>query len=310
MPQLWPESLPQQFDKEGYQDSFADNRLMTNPELGPSLIRSRYSSMSRKLGGVMKMNKSQLNTLRNFWKVSTLDGKLPFNFPDPIFGYGGRRNWIPNSTNSGATVGNPGTLPTGWASLGAQNGIVKTVLDVGYEGSLSYIDIRFAGIPTGSAYADIYFNSPPVVAHSGERWSGAIYSRLIGGDITTIKILRLYAYTSPDSSGTGVAYKDFQTELNVDPLATQRYVAEGVVAPVGTTGATLRFNIFGVEGQEINVIIRFAGPQLEKSAHITSYMQTPNTANPIARFGQVPPQPSFIGGQTWAVNMQLEIFET
>jgi hypothetical protein len=314
MPQIWPTNLPQQFDKDGYQDSFADNRLATNPELGPALIRSRVSNMPRRVGGVMKMTKAQLDYFRYFWRTMTLDGKLPFEFPDPVFGYGWRRNWLPNSGNGGAVIGSPGVLPTSWSGVGVQNGVNKSVTGIGVEG-YSYVDVRFQGVPTQPASgtinsAEIYFHptGTAIPAASNQWWTASLYARLMAGSLTNVTHVRLLQYDNPYTTGVGVNFVD---QLDDDPLTSQRYEQSMKMPAAGVNGTFMRFQIYATVGHAIDLTIRLAAPQLERYDHATAFMLTPNEANPIARFaaGGAPPQPSFLGGNTWAVNMELEIFE-
>jgi hypothetical protein len=312
MPQLWPTSLPQQFHADGYQDSFADNRLTTNPELGPALIRSRTSSMPRKLGGVMHMSKAQLIALRYFWRTSTLEGKLPFNFPDPVFGYGWRRNWLPNSSNAGAVIGNPGTLPTSWSGAGVQNGINKSVIGIGVEDGYQYVDLRYSGVPTGTAgswnVAEILFHPAALTAASNQSWTASLHARLIGGSIDNVSHVRIVQYDNPVTTSQAINFKDL---LDTDLLKDQRYQQTLKMPAAGVNGTWMRFQVYGMVGTSIDLTIRLAAPQLERHDKATAYMQTPNDANPIARFaaGGSPPQPSHLGGDRWAVMMELEIFE-
>jgi hypothetical protein len=319
MPMLWPESLPQQFHADGYQDAFADNRLATNPELGPALIRSRVSSMPRRVAGVMHMSKAQLNTLRYFWRTSTLEGKLPFNFPDPMFGTAWRKNHLPQSHTGGAVAGTPGTLPTGWSGVGTTYGITKSVYEVGVEAGRGYVDIRYSGIPTAPpvtppavpstiAPAEILFHNPQITAASGQKWTASIHARLVGGTLDNIPYVRLVQYDHPVTVGVAVNFVD---QLDSDALALQRYQQTITLPAAGVTGTWMRFQIYGTVAKSIDAIIRLAWPQLERHDKATAYMQTPNEYNPIARFaaGGSPPQPSHLGGDRYAVMMEIEIFE-
>lgn len=308
MPMPWPDALPQRFDKDGYSDSFADNRQNTQTDLGPALIRSRISSMPRKIAGVMKMNKTQLDRLRQFWKVDTLDGKLPFLFPDPVFGYGERKNWIPNSGYAGAVAGNPGTPPNGWSGVGTQNGISKFIQSMGYEGNLQYVDLHFAGTPSGGGAAEIIF-ATSIPSVSGQVWTESLYARMVAGDKTNLTAIRLRIHSLPNVM---TVETDILTQLSSAELAHQRYSNSGVLSSSGQTGVTPRIMVAGTLGIFIDITIRVAGIQMEKTDRPTAFMPTPNTATPITRFaaGGRPPSPIFLGGVTWGVQMEMEIFET
>jgi len=304
---IWPQSLPQQFSNQGYSDNFADNRLSTNPELGPALVRSRISSMPRRVAGVMVMKKAQLDTLRTFWRTTTLDGKLPFEFPDPVFGYGYRRNWVPNSSTAGAVSGNPGTLPTGWGPIGVQNGISKKVAEVGVEGGLAYVDVNFSGSATGNAY--IYFHNPSIVAASGEIWTQSLYCRYLSGDLSWVSGIYLLMQNNPVTINK---LTDFKPLLTTAALNTQRYEHTWQPVATGMNGIWSYIYLGITPGHFIDVTLRISSPQMEKTKAATEYMATPNTANPLSRFAPDgrPPAPSFLGGNAWSVAMELELFET
>lgn len=312
MPMLWPESLPQMFSREGYQDSFADNRHFTPPELGPALIRTRYTSMPRRVTGVMVMNKTQLNRLRTFWKNDTLDGKLPFLFPDPVFGVGWRKNWYPNNTYAGATIGegtDPGTPPNYWSGLGTQNGIFKRVYGLGVEG-LQYVDFQFSGTGTGNGIAEIAFcSSTDIPSTSGQVWTQSAYLRKIAGSNTNLTNILLIMYNVPTTISSVI---DVMPELNSDALMTQRYQHTWTPVASGMTGVWGRIRVTAKLGIFSDITIRIAGIQIEKTDKATAVMYTPNTYTPITRFAANanPPSPVFLGGNAWAVNINLEIFET
>jgi len=307
MPMPWPASLPQRFDKDGYQDAFADNRHATQTDLGPALIRSRISSMPRKIAGVMKMDKTQLERLRQFWKVDTLDGKLPFLFPDPVFGTGEYKNYIPNSTYAGAVPGSPGTLPAGWSGAGDQNGVTKRVAEIGVEEGLQYVDIEFAGTATGPA--DIIFAAPPIAAVSDQTWTESLNARLVSGSKVNIDKINVIMYNSPETTSSGL---DIRPQLGPQEMKYQRYAHTWRPSVIGMTGISPRFQVVGTPGIFFTIRIRLAGVQLEKANSASEFIVTPNTGTPITRFaaGGAPPQPTFLGGKTWGVNIELEIFET
>ena len=309
MPQSWPSELPQRFSKDGYSDSFADNRIATNPDLGPALIRSRVSSMPRPVTGVMVMSRVQLERLRKFWKTDTLDGKLPFIFPDPTFGFGSAWNYIPYSGNTGATTDpTPGTLPTGWSGLGMQNGIYKEVVGAGVESGLEYVDVHFSGVGEASAAAEISFVSA-ATARAGETWVLAANSRLVGGSKTNVTLVGMHMYDSPTTVSSGLT--NFLTSISTDSLINQRYATKAWRIPTpGATGIRPFYRVTGKVGLLSDITLRIAAPQLEKgTSAATRYIPTPNTGRPTARFAGGPPSPSFLGGDAWSVNINLEIFE-
>src|SRR5262245_38220680 len=81
MAELWPDTLPQRLNVQGYQYGFGDIAIRSNPSVGPSQVRPRSSAVASPFGGSMYITTDQLNILRNFYKV-TVRGSDVFLFPD------------------------------------------------------------------------------------------------------------------------------------------------------------------------------------------------------------------------------------
>src|SRR5262245_11235632 len=311
MPMNWPDTLPQQMNKDGDQDAFADNRMATPPDMGPALVRTRFTSMPRRVVGTMLMTKTQLNQLRAFWKYTTLEGKLPFYFPDPMFGTGWRRNWYPNNTYAGAVVGegtDPGTPPNHWTGLGTQNGIFKQLIEKGVEG-YQYVDIRFSGTGTGNGIAEVVFcASTDIPSASGEEWTHSAYVRMIAGSKTNITNILLIMYNVPTTIAHSTNILD---DIGTGSLTSQRYQHTWTPEASGMSGIWGRIRVTAKVGIFSDITLRIAGVQLEKYNKATGLMYTPNTYNPLTRFaaGGRPPMPVFVGGNSYAVTLDLEIFE-
>lgn len=80
----WPLTLPQYVLTDGYASAFGDGRLRTQPDIGPSKVRSRSSAMPQPLQGRMIMTTDQVGVLRTFIEATLLKGTQPFTFPDPL----------------------------------------------------------------------------------------------------------------------------------------------------------------------------------------------------------------------------------
>lgn len=80
----WPLTLPQYVLTDGYGSAFGDGRLRTQPDIGPSKVRSRSSAMPQPLQGRMIMTTVQVGLLRTFIETTLLKGTQPFTFPDPL----------------------------------------------------------------------------------------------------------------------------------------------------------------------------------------------------------------------------------
>lgn len=78
----WPAGLPQRFERQGYKDSPADNRVVTETDIGPPKKRRRSTIGIKTMSGTMKMTAAQLEDLEEFY-YETVQETLPFNFPHP-----------------------------------------------------------------------------------------------------------------------------------------------------------------------------------------------------------------------------------
>ncbi|MGM4906253.1 hypothetical protein AB8B21_05745 [Tardiphaga sp. 866_E4_N2_1] len=82
MVDAWPAELPQCLNI-GYSEGEGDGILEYKPDAGVSITRLRTSAVVRPLSGQIKVERSQLAILRQFFNVTLIKGALPFNFPDP-----------------------------------------------------------------------------------------------------------------------------------------------------------------------------------------------------------------------------------
>lgn len=79
---IWPYDLPQRMNVEGYQNAFADNRMASQPEIGPPKLRRRTSATPRPVAGQIIVSANGLARLRRFWEEEIDQGIQPFWFPD------------------------------------------------------------------------------------------------------------------------------------------------------------------------------------------------------------------------------------
>jgi hypothetical protein len=78
---IWPTNLPQRLLREGYSETAADPRMISQMSTGPDKIRRRTSSAPMPVQGAMHLDTWQKARLERFWIEETSDGSLPFVFP-------------------------------------------------------------------------------------------------------------------------------------------------------------------------------------------------------------------------------------
>lgn len=80
---VWPASLPQKVEQDGFSESPPDSRIRTPMDMGPVKVRRRFSAQIRPLKVSMFMTQTQLDAFDTFFVTTTEGGSLPFDFPSP-----------------------------------------------------------------------------------------------------------------------------------------------------------------------------------------------------------------------------------
>jgi hypothetical protein len=177
----------------------------------------------------------------------------------------------------GAVAGSPGTLPTNWAGGGFAN-LTQTIVGLGTENGLQYIDLRFNGTAVGTIVRIFSESTTQITASNGQTWSSSVYIKRISGTFDSCAIghaLRgiggsgLGVQTATVSVTTSLArYATTQTVNNASTLSVQPLVDFNV-----TSGATYDFTI------------RIAAPQMELGAYGTTFI--PTTTAAVTRIADV-----------------------
>lgn len=103
MPDVWPVDLPQCLPRDGQGEGMGDDRIFSQPDVGPAQVRPRSSAEVRPFSGLLILTRSELATLRTFVDTTLLRGSLPFTFPAQSeagtwlvrFTKGGKPKWAP-----------------------------------------------------------------------------------------------------------------------------------------------------------------------------------------------------------------------
>ncbi len=81
---VWPTTLPEELLQRGYNQACPDVSLRTSMEVGPAKVRRRSTAQPYPVKGVVKVDESQLGTLREFYDDDLLGGTLRFSWKEPI----------------------------------------------------------------------------------------------------------------------------------------------------------------------------------------------------------------------------------
>lgn len=182
-----------------------------------------------------------------------------------------RSNYVRNNTMQGCIPGSPGTVPTNWFITGSGNGLTRTIVGVGTEKGIDYIDVRWAG--TTNAQTDIIIrpesNSSSAPAAVGQTWTSSYFFALVAGaDPFSIRNLYIVAHNTGGAQvsayATAVAF-----------LATlTRWVSTTMFADATTAYAFLN-TIFRIpSGVTVDFVLRAGLPQLERSSFATTPIKT------------------------------------
>lgn len=190
----------------------------------------------------------------------------------PGLGYAAREgvtNAIYNSSAAGAAVG---VTPTRWQNSGAQT---QTVVGVGTENGLPYVDIRVAwdGTQPTTRYAQIIPGQPAdyVPGVAGDIFVARAYIRLIAGAWPATANMQIREFNSSNGfvATRSVGFKDIALG------APARSVAFGGALTGSTTDrvySTLEFS--ALAGEVADCTVRVYGWTLNKSAIQVPYIAT------------------------------------
>lgn len=80
----WPASLPQDFLVNDFGEQFPDGAIRQDMDSGPAYQRQRYTAAPERIQGSIWVDKTQYNTLKNFWTGTVAHGALAFDWKHPI----------------------------------------------------------------------------------------------------------------------------------------------------------------------------------------------------------------------------------
>ncbi len=181
-----------------------------------------------------------------------------------------RTNSIRNSTMVGAVAGSPGTLPTNW-NVTSGAGLTQTVVGLGSEIGIQYIDLRFNGIATASSLRFVTDTTSGVAATPGQIWSNSVYAKLTAGTMPFITLRNVYR-----TSG-GAAISTPNQQFNLTSSLTRSAFTDA--AAPATTAFLQQEVLFTLTiGLTYDFTIRIAAPQMELGAYATTFIPTTTAA--------------------------------
>jgi hypothetical protein len=181
-----------------------------------------------------------------------------------------RTNSIRNSTMVGAVVGTPGTIPTNWTGGGFAN-LTQTLVGLGTENGLQYIDLRFNGTAVGTIVRIFSESTTQITASNGQTWSSSVYIKRISGTFDSCAIG--HALRGIGGSGLGV-----QTATVSVTTSLARYATTQTVNNASTLSVQPLVDFNVTSGAAYDFTIRIAAPQMELGAYATTFIPTTTAA--------------------------------
>jgi hypothetical protein len=201
----------------------------------------------------------------NVPRLSYMFGSCPAVLLEPQ-----RTNSLRNSTMQGAST-SPSTLPTNWGST--LSGLTQTVVGIGTENGLPYIDVQFSGTATGTTVQVRFESTTQIVASNGQTWSSSFWIKLIAAPNPPTSYTN--AISERDSGGNNLA-------TNTQTITISATLTRNIFTRTNTNPSTTRINNavvgFLTIGNTYDFTIRIAAPQLELGAFGTTWIDTTNAA--------------------------------
>lgn len=171
-----------------------------------------------------------------------------------------RINSVSNSVMTGASSA-PSTNPTGW-QFNMQPGFLQTVVGVGVENGLNYVDIRFNGTGTLPASTQIGVRttqSLQIAAAQNQVWATSVYVKIVAQPLPP-NVYRLNLIERNSSA----LYLTAVISIPFSNTVLQRISGAATLGQLGTAFVQQDIAFDITSGVAYDFTVRIAGPQVEK----------------------------------------------
>lgn len=185
-----------------------------------------------------------------------------------------RTNSIRNNTMVGTVAGTPGTLPTNWTGSTSGTGVTRQIVGTGVENGITYIDIRVSGTTSGALIFAIQTEgNTQTAALNAQRWTSALYARLVAGSLTNItRVSHIVRYN--DVAGVLLTSGAVDIVPTAAALNTQRFANTVLSTNASTAFVGQLVQIEAGAGVAIDITLRIGLPQLELGFYASSVIPT------------------------------------
>ena len=219
------------------------------------------------------------NSVANRTQSDGLIGSVAANVPRLSYMYGScpalllepqRTNSLRNSTMQGAST-SPSTLPTNWGTT--LGGLTQTVVGIGTENGLPYIDIQFSGTATSTTFQMRFETTTQIVASNGQTWGSSFWVKQIAAPSPPNSYINFIRES--DSLGGNLS-------TATQTITISSTLTRNIFTRTNTNALTARINnaVGGglTVGNTYDFTIRIAAPQMELGAFATTWIDTTNAA--------------------------------
>jgi hypothetical protein len=190
-----------------------------------------------------------------------------------------RTNSIRNSTMVGAVAGSPGTIPTNWG--GGSGGLTRTVVGLGTENGLSYIDVRYNGTANSIVATFSFETNSAITAAQNQVWANSVWVKNIATPAAANQVL----LTDYEFNSVGTYLVEGSANIGTSITTTlKRFEFIRTLANVNTTRVQPLLQFILTNGATYDFTIRIAAPQMELGATASTFIPTTTTA--VTRVGE------------------------
>jgi hypothetical protein len=201
----------------------------------------------------------------NVPRLSYMYGSCPALLLEPQ-----RTNSLRNSTMQGAST-SPSTLPTNWTTTTA--GLTQTVVGVGTENGLPYIDVKFSGTAIATSSQIRFEILTQILASNGQTWTSSFWIKEIAAPSPANSLANIIQ--ERDSLGANLT-------TSTQTITISSTLTRNIFTRTNTNASTARINnainAFVTIGNTYDFTVRIAAPQLELGAYATTWINTTNAA--------------------------------
>ncbi len=202
---------------------------------------------------------------------SVATGTLRRKYDGSIYIEPGVTNALPNPRAVNGAAGSPGSLPTSWQSNTSINGLSRTIVGVGTDDGIDYVDFRFSGTSTATTPFTVagFALNTSVAAAVSEVWSSSFFCELVGGTLNNVVFKHEVSERNAGGSALATTFSDTVTPTTTT-LGQQRITKYGFT--LGNASTAFIYNRLNCVPAvaAIDFTLRIGWPQLEKLSVTTT----------------------------------------